>query len=329
MQFVVLIGGQILILSIAIYKIPGGLGSVFDIGQAHGKFDIDFSFNLTGRITFWGAIIGGACLNLVQMATDQVSVQRYLSAKSLREAQRSLWLKLGLLLPVLIIFYLTGLALFAFYQSSPSPLATGAISKSDQILPYFVIHELPRGMPGLLVAAIFAASMSTLSAGLNSLTSATIADFYQKLRRASMPASDAKLLTLSRYLTVAYGAVVVALAFQMHRLGTLLEASNKAIGLVGGPLLGLFLLGMLFKRTNTPGAVIGWLAGVAILIPVCFYSHISFLWYTLIGLMATLLVGWSASWLFPPPEAIKLKGLSLFHNSEPTRAGALPVENYR
>src|SRR6185503_8815732 len=102
-------GGQILILFIAGAKVPGGFGGVFDIGQEHGRFEVDVSFNLTTRMTFWGAMISGAFMGLVQMATDQVSVQRYLTAKSLKEARRSLWFKLALLLPTLMVFYLTGL----------------------------------------------------------------------------------------------------------------------------------------------------------------------------------------------------------------------------
>lgn len=310
MQFAVLIGGQLVILWIAVSRVPGGIGGVIEIGQANGKFDVDFSFSLTTRITFWGAIIGGAFLNLVQMATDQVSVQRYLSAKSLKEAKRSLWLKLAVLLPMLIVFYLTGLALFAFYQTHTDPLTAGLISKGDQILPYFVVNELPLGLPGLLVAAIFAASMSTISSGINSLTSATAVDFCQRFRKGDQTVSDAGQLRLARLLTLAYGTLVIVLAFQVQNLGTLLEASNKVMGLVGGPVLGLFLLGMLFKRTNAPGAVIGWLAGVGVLIPVCFHSDVSFLWYTLIGLIATLLAGWSTSWLFPPPLARQLNDLN-------------------
>jgi SSS family transporter len=309
MQFFVLIGGQIAIVVVAVMKVPGGLEGVIQTGQEHGKFTLSFSMDPTVRITFWGAIVGGAFMNLVQMATDQVSVQRYLSAKNLREASRALWFKLIILMPVLLVFFFTGLVLFAFYHVHGDPLQAGKIARADQILPYFVVNELPMGVPGLLIAAIYAASMSTISAGINSLTSATVVDFYQRLSSKGRNASEDQQLRLSRYLTLAYGALVIVLAFEVQKLGTLLEASNKVIGLVGGPLLGLFLLGMLTRRTNSPGAIAGWIAGVGILIPVCFYSNVSFLWYTLIGLVATLTVGWAASWLFPPPSERNLSGL--------------------
>ena len=104
LQFVVLVGGQILILLTALGKVPGGTWQVYHIGQEHGKFAVDFHFSMATRITFWGAIIGGAFMNLVQMVTDQVSVQRYLTATSLKAAQRALWLKLAVLLPTVALF---------------------------------------------------------------------------------------------------------------------------------------------------------------------------------------------------------------------------------
>ena len=321
MQFFVLIGGQVVILLVAIPKVPGGIGGIYDIGMAAGKFDIDFSFNLTTRITFWAAIIGGTFLNLVQMATDQVSVQRYLTASSLKEARRSLWLKLAFLLPTLIVFYATGLVLFAFYQTRGDPLAAGKISMSDQILPHFVVTELPVGLPGLLVAAIFAASMSTISAGINSLTSSTLVDFYQRLSKSAKSASEEKQLKLARMLTAVYGIVVIVLAFEVQKLGTLIEASNRIIGLVGGPLLGLFTLGMLVKRANAPGAVAGWLAGVVALAGIALDNRISFLWYALIGFLVTVGVGWAASFLFRAPAPEKVEGLtweSRYRESRPS-----------
>ena len=231
----------------------------------------------------------------MQLATDQVSVQRYLTATSLKEAQRALWLKFWLLIPVSIVFYLTGLVLYAFYQAHGDPLAAGHITKSDQILPYFVVTQLPAGLPGLLIAAIYSGTMSATSSGINALTAATVVDFRQRL--SHKPSSEEHQLRLARRLTLAYGALVILLAFGVSKLGTLIEASNKAIGLVGGPLLGLFLLGMLIKRATPWGAVFGWAAGVAAVIPVCFYSKTSFLWYGVVGCTVTFVLGWLASLL--------------------------------
>ena len=295
-QFVVLFGGQIVILCVAIARIPDGLAGVYEIGRSGGKLDLSLSLDPSVRVTLWGLLLGGAVINLVQLATDQVSVQRYLTATSLKEAQRALWQKLWLLVPVFIVFYLTGLVLYVFYQIHGDPLATGRITTADQILPYFVVTEMPVGLPGLLVAAIFAATMSTISAGLNALSTATLVDFRQRLSHQP-PATEEQQLKTARLLTLAYGALVIVLAFGVSKLGALIEASNTAIGLVGGPLLGLFFLGMLIKRATAWGAVIGWFAGVVAVIPVCFYSKTSWLWYGVVGCAVTLLVGWLASLL--------------------------------
>jgi sodium-coupled monocarboxylate transporter 8/12 len=309
MQLVVLFGGQLAIAIIATSRVPGGLSRVIELGHEGGRFDLSLSPDPTVRLTLWGLIIGAAFMHLVQMATDQVSVQRYLSATSLRVARRGLWLKLALTLPVTAVFYGTGLVLYAYYHVHGDPLAAGKITKADQILPFFVVTELPHGFPGLFIAAIYAASMSTISAGINSLTSASLVDFYQRLwRRPDL--SESNQLRIARWLTFTYGALVIALAFLVHRLGTLLEATNKVIGLVGGPLIGLFLLGILTRRATSRGALIGWLAGLLMTIYVCFGTKISFLWYAMTGCLTTMGVGLLVSMLEAAPDAKRLAGLT-------------------
>jgi len=272
-QFFVLLGGQFIILIVAITHMPGGLLGAIEIGREYGKFELSLSPDLQTRITLWGLLFGGAVINLVQMATDQVSVQRYMTATSIKEARRSLWFKLGMLAPVFLVFYGTGLVIFAFYHTpgAVDPLANGLISKPDQILPFFVVNELKWGLPGLLIAAIFGATMSATSSGINALTTATLVDFHQRFWHKSSDAEGVKL-GLARALTFGYGTLVIILAFVVGKLGSLLEVSNTFIGMVGGPLLGIFFLGILVKRANTPGTVIGWLAGVLALIPICFFN---------------------------------------------------------
>ncbi|MBL9210351.1 MAG: sodium/solute symporter [Opitutaceae bacterium] len=315
MQLVVLFGGQVAIVLVAVTKVPGGWSQVIELGQQGGRLDLSLSPDPTVRVTLWGLLLGAAFMHLVQMATDQVSVQRYLSAKSLKEAQRGLWLKLWLVLPVSGVFYGTGLVLYAFYQVNGDPLAAGKITKADQILPYFVVNELPPGLPGLFIAAIYAASMSTISAGINSLTSASLVDFYQRLwRRPDL--SEKNQLRIARALTFGYGTLVIILAFLVHRLGTLLEATNKVIGLIGGPLIGLFLLGILSRRATARGALVGWMGGLLITLWVCFGTRISFLWYALTGTLATLIIGHIVSRFDRLPDPKQLKGLTWTDRAE-------------
>ena len=309
MQLVVLFTGQLAIVLIAVTRVPGGWGQVLAYGQQSGRLELSLSPDPTVRLTLWGLIIGGAFMHLVQMATDQVSVQRYLSASSLKVAQRGLWLKLWLVLPVTVVFYGTGLVLYAFYQVYGDPVAAGKITRADQILPHFVVTQLPHGLPGLFIAAIFAASMSTISAGINSLTSASLVDFYQRLwRRPDL--TEKTQLRIARWLTLIYGVIVVALAFLVQRLGTLLEATNKVIGLIGGPLIGIFLLGLLTRRATARGALIGWISGLIFTIWVCFGTQISFLWYAMAGSLSTLIIGYAASRFDRAPTPQQLKGLT-------------------
>jgi SSS family transporter len=309
MQLVVLFGGQLAIAVVGLTRVPGGMSGVIELGKQGGRLNLSLSPDPTVRLTLWGLLIGAAFMHLVQMATDQVSVQRYLSASSLKVARRGLWMKLIMTLPVTAVFYGTGLVLYAFYQVNGDPLAAGRITKADQILPYFVVHELPRGLPGLFIAAIYAASMSTISAGINSLTSASLVDFYQRLWR-NPNLAEKHQLKIARWLTFLYGTLVILLAFLVHRLGTLLEATNKVIGLIGGPLVGLFLLGILSKRATARGALIGWLGGLATTVWVCFGTTISFLWYAMTGCFVTMAIGYAFSRFDRPPASEQLRALT-------------------
>ncbi|MES2599110.1 MAG: sodium/solute symporter [Verrucomicrobiota bacterium] len=306
MQLIVLFGGQLMIVIVALGKIPGGLGGMWETVVADGRMDLSMSFSVSERVNLGGILIAAGFLHLVQMATDQVSVQRYLSAGSLKESQKSLWIKLWFVLPVLVLFYGTGLVLYAFYKIHGDPLAAGMIQKEDQILPYFVVTQLPAGLPGLLIAAIYAASMSTISAGLNSLSSATVIDFKQRLSGVSdAPAS--KQVSNARWITVGYGMLVMALAFAVDKMpGNLVESVNTVIGLIGGPLLGLFFLGMFTQRADNRGALTGCFVGFVSILSLFLYQNgifttqkpeqlVSFLWFTFFGCVITMIVGLACS----------------------------------
>ena len=309
MQFVVLFGGQILIMLVALWGIPDGLAGAFNIAREAGHLDFDFSFDPTLRLTVWAILIGGTCHNLVLLGTDQVAIQRYMTATSLKDARRAMWMKLVISLPAFSAFYLTGLILFAFYHSAGTdPLAAGKISKADQILPYFVVNELPSPLPGLLIAGIFAATMSTISSGINSLTTVTLTDFVKRLWKPQI--SEAEQLRLARKLTLGFGVLTVALAFAAGRFGSLIEVPVKLFGLIGGPLLGLFLLGMLTRRANAPGALVGWITGAVVTISVAASTETSFLWYPILGSVSTFVTGWFASHLWPPKADAALRGLT-------------------
>ena len=318
MQFGVLFGGQLIILFVALGKIPGGLGEVIEVAKTYGQPTPIASLDPTIPYTWVSILIGGAVLNLVQMATDQVAVQRYMTARDLKTAQRGLWLKLIVTVPVLVLFYGTGCVLRAFYNHVPDPLAAGQILKSDQILPWFVVHELPTGMAGILIAAIYAASMSTISAGLNSLASATMVDFQQRLTKKPLP-EDEKQIFQARMWTLLYGSLVIALAFVVSKLGeNLVQATNTVIGLVGGPILGMFLCGIFMRRVSAKGILIGTVIGFTVSLITALWKgqeagleiKVSFIWYTSVGCAVTIFLSWILSFILPSKPRHELEGLT-------------------
>lgn len=323
LQFVVLCGGIVLILGFAIAEVPGGLPGAWQLAAAKGKTDwIRLDLDPTVRVTVWSALLGGACHNLVQMVTDQISVQRYLTARSLEECQRALWFKLLVTLPLVALFYLTGTVLFGYYQAYPErepmlnaqghvvtrgeceseagckPLAGG---RRDRLLPFFVVRQLPTPLPGLLIAAVFGATMAVVSAGVNALATATLKDFGA----AGWP--EHSQFRLARWLTVIFGIAATLLALVIGRLGTLVEATVAIMGVFGGPLLGIFFLGAMSRRANGNGALLGAIAGAIAAFSVAFSGQflikpISFLWTPFAAAGVTFLVGTLASYLWARPS---------------------------
>lgn len=325
LQFVILFGGILLIIGFAIAGIPGGLPTAWRLAAEDNKTQL-FNLDLdpTVRMTVWGALLGGTCNNLVQMVTDQIAVQRYLTAKSLAEAQRALWFKLWVTLPLVGLFYLTGTVLYGYYRALPEKTPAFAnsslVSKlpqdpevpadkrlaNDRLLPYFVVHHLPTPLPGLLIAAILGATMAVVSAGVNSLATAALLDFRRHKEMGGE--SESRQVMVARTLTIFFGGLATLLAlFVLGKLGTLLQATNTIMGLFGGPLLGIFFLGVLSPRANGSGALIGAVAGAVAGGLVAFSKQlfaypISFMWIAFSAAGVTIAVGSLASLLFPPPD---------------------------
>lgn len=342
-QFVVLCGGIVLIFILCAAKVPGGVPAAWELARTDGKTQFfDFSFSPFVRISFWGALLGGICNTLVQMVTDQISVQRYLTAASLNECKKALWLKLALLLPVLLLIYLSGTMIYGYYKATPqqvpafetaasvpglyagnqgmlSDLAAraenqtppdltqkpGTVSrplKGDQLLPYFVVHHLPKPLPGLIIAAILGATMAVVSAGINSLATTALMDFR---KRSSSPPT----VLMAKGLTVVFGVIATVLAlFVLARFGSIIKAVNVIMAVLGGPLLGLFMLGAFSRRANSQGAISGTVAGLAAALIVCFAkslfhlpAEISFLWIGFAATVVTWVVGWISSLFFAHP----------------------------
>jgi Na+/proline symporter len=200
------------------------------------------------------------------------------------------------------VFFI-GAALFAFYQMNPEKIA-GGVGPND-IFPKFIIEELPHGVKGVLVAAILAAAMSTVSAVLNSMATVTLSDVWPRLT-ARKPGVRA-----GRCFTLGFGALATGLACFGDKFGNILEASILIGNLFGGSLVGTFLLGMLFRRVTARGAFIGMLCGFASALWLWLGTDVAMLWYGFFSMLVVFATGYGASLPEPAPAEERLRGFVL------------------
>ena len=304
MQLVVLLGGLLFSVWVLLGKLNGGLGALFERAASEGKFRFfDFSTSLTTEVTFWGGLIGGAFYMVSQFGVDQSELQRFLTTSSLRRSQVAIASSMLVAALIGVLLFFMGTALYVFYAEHPAKGAAGL--GADRIFPKFIIEELPPGVTGLVIAGVFAASMSTISSVLNSLTTVTLSDIAPRLTRHGGPVTTARLVTL------AFGIVSTGIALFADRLGTILVATTKVANLFGGTLVGVFLLGMCVERANGHGAFIGALAGFASVVAVSLFTGISWMWYGPISATVAFAAGLLASYGFAAPIATQLDGLTL------------------
>jgi len=167
------------------------------------------------------------------------------------------------------------------------------MASNDEIFPAFIVRSLPHGVAGLVIAAIFAAAMSNLSGSLNSLASSTVIDFYQQLARDRV--TDAQLLKLSRWLTAAWGVVLIAIAIMARGWGSVFTVGLTIASIVYGPMLGAFLMGILTTRVRQRDVMVGILCSLVAMIAVNRFSPLAWTWYVLTGAAICVASGWIAS----------------------------------
>jgi solute:Na+ symporter, SSS family len=283
-------------------SVPDGFAGVLQIANEHGRLDyFNFSWSLTEPYTFLGGLLGGAVFTLSQFGVDQAEVQRYLTTANIRQSNIAMISSMLAATAVGFALFMIGAALFAFYQVHPGKLASD-IGPND-IFPKFIVEELPSGVKGLLIAAILAAAMSTISAVLNSMATVALSDIWPRLLKRPPGVRAGRLCT------VAFGAVATLLACMGDRFGNILEASILVGNLFGGSLVGTFLLGMLVRRATARGAFIGMLSGFASAIFLWWGTPVAALWYGFFSMLVVLAVGTLASLTDTPPSADRLRGL--------------------
>lgn len=290
-QLFIYIGGTLVAFFVILGLVPHGWGGV--LANAGHKFALwDFGFDYKIPYTFWGGVIGGAFLNTASHGVDQLIVQRLLAARNERESKVALLSSGIVVLFQFALFLVVGIMLYSFYLYNPAETVPAL---PDRIFPTFVVRHLPHGIAGLMIAAILAAAMSNLSSSLNSLASTTVVDFYQPFIKKD--ASPAQVLRVSRWMTVLWGILLVALAIISRRIHSVLETGLTIASITYGSMVGVFLLGVLTKKANEKGSILGMCAGLLSMLAVWYYTKVAFTWYVLIGTVITFTVGYSASLL--------------------------------
>lgn len=305
-QLVIYIGGAIAAAVVLISNIEGGFSGAVAIGEQFNKFQVfDFVWNASKTYTFWAGILGGCFLTMSTHGTDQYLVQRYLCTDKPASASLALLSSGAVVLGQFIGFLFIGVLLFAFYAPFNSPEyaqagvpgsgvpGTFPFAKGDQVFPNFITEDMPPGLSGLVVAAIFAAA---LSSSLNSIAATAVNDLYKPFAGDK---SDKHFLKVSGWLTVLIGIVqvVLAIAFiasEESALGLALSVAS----LINGPILGVFLVGAFLKKAREPHALIGMITSISLMIYILLGTKIAWTWYALIGSLTTLGVTWIATLIF-------------------------------
>jgi SSS family transporter len=311
-QTFIYVGGTLVGLVTILHLVPGGWASVEAIASGLHKFQVfDLSLfnsaasahwpylNFAKPYTLWAGIIGGAFLTTASHGTDQLIVQRLLAARNQRQSMLALLSSGVAVFFQFGLFLFVGVMLFAYYR-----VPSSVFGRADRIYPTFIVSRMPHGIAGLLIAAILAAAMSNLSAALNSLASSSIIDFYLRFRASSRSGSDpavseAGRLRLARLATVGWALVLFGLAvLALDRVGRVVEVGLQIASVAYGALLGVFLLGVLTKRANQRGAMVGMIFGLTMELYLWGWSQIAFTWWVAVGTCVTFAVGYAASVLW-------------------------------
>ena len=311
-QVVVLLGGALLCLIIIIADTNGGVGQLLSVASADSKMHMfDWRLDLTIPTVWLFLILSTA--DTITWPRDQVMVQRVLSTKSAKEAGFSVW-TLGLIvIPGSVLFFTLGTALYGFYKMNPAKLSP--LLDLDATFPFFIASELPAGVAGLIIAALFAASMSTLDSSMNSVSTIVVVDFIKRFKQSL---TDKAALRLAKWITVATGVfgTVFALVLSRYSLPSLWDTFIMLTGLLGGGFGGVYTLGMFTRRANWQGALVGIVGSIFVTLAVRAYTDIHVLLYTGVAIISCIVIGYIVS-LFFPMQTKSLHGLTVFRVDNP------------
>lgn len=304
-QVAVLTGGACFAIGFIVYQL--GLMPVVETARAFEKTDmVNLSFDVT-QPTLWGFLILVLFDVVLTFPKDQVLMQRVLATPSEKEASRSVWVFAVVLLPSAFMFYIIGTVLFAYYRENPAQL--NPMLPIDAVFPAFIGNELPAGITGLIIAGLFAAAMGTLSGIINSVATLLSVDFYGKFRNPTQE----QTVRFAEWISVVVGLIGIGIAIILSRMDihSLLDLTIELFGLLGGSCAGAYTLGMFTRRANWQGVAIGIVAASLLTLAVWILGLIHPYWYLALAIMASIVIGYLASLLFPPPSH-SLEGLTIY-----------------
>lgn len=294
-QVFVLLGGAFLSLYF-IANETGGFGSMVDEANRAGKFHlINDGWAITEPV-LWVVLVGNFLNQLANYTSDQVVVQRYLTTRTEAEARQSIWTNVAMVIPATLIFFGVGTALWVFYRHHPADLAP--FGRTDDVFPFFISSQLPAGLRGLVIAGLFAATMSTISSSMNAIATVMTTDFYRYLRPQ---APDQAQFRFARLATVGLGAVGVLIALYLvyAQNPSIWDQYLKLTGMLGGCLAGLFIAGIFVPQIHSRGMVAGFVASVVLLYVVQANGWVHFFLYPGIGVVGCVAFGLLFSQLLP------------------------------
>ncbi len=291
----------------------GGISSMFETFPSERHIKINFyehGWADGNEFAFWPMLIGGFFLYVSYYGCDQSQMQKGLCSKNQNEGQKVFFLNGIIRFPIVLLYCLIGVGIGAYSKLNENFVSN--IPKVDGepnfnlALPIFLIEHLPTGIVGLTLVALFSAAMSSLDSVLNSLSAVTVEDFI-KYKKSFRKFSEKKNLHLSRIITFLWGTIAIIIAFYVENISdNVLIAINKIGSLVNGPILGVFLLGLLTKKTNGTSACIGILSGFIINLYLwTYHSNISWLWWNVVGLIFTFTIALICNFIFTNNNANK------------------------
>lgn len=282
-QAVIITFGAGLILYIVLTEMPGGVSKIIEIGVADNKFSLgSFSSGFT-QSTFWVVLLYGFFINLNNFGMDQNYIQRYHTASSEKAAAKSIWLCVWLYLPSSLLFFIIGSCLYAYYQVNPDLIASvkaqviteraaAGLSASslqpadygDKIMPHFLVTKVPVGLVGLVISAILSAAMSTISSGMNASATVFSVDIYKRYFKPGI--NDKQTLRLLHVATVVFGLLGLMAGIAMIGVKSILDIWWELSGIFAAGMLGLFLLGIISRRTKNHEALTATIIGILVIL---------------------------------------------------------------